>query len=184
MTFRSMKYVCLASLLLSISIGLTSCGSPATNNSNTPKPSPSPSPSASPSPSPTPTCAAGDDTNIVKEITQKVDSSSVLGGIRRQFNWDSKGCEVHLVGWTGTAAIRDEVIKIVGNTPEVEKINIQHFHVNENLAVRPDENGACPDGWTACDQICVPPGQSCVNRPAMGTPSPSPAPTPSPSATK
>lgn len=184
MISRSTKYLCLVLVLFAFAIGLTSCGSPASNNGSTVTQKPSPSPSASPSP--TPTCSANDDRNIEKAISVAVTANSTLNGVRLQFNWASKTCEVHLIGWTGTADIRNEMIKIVGNTAKVEKINIQYFVIAmEDFTMRPDEEGAgCPTGWEPCDRICVPLGHGCINRPTTGTPTPSPAVSPSPSASK
>ena len=133
---------------------------------------PTPTPVASPSPSPSP-CPTDGDEAINKFIGTGVQGDPALEARRLSLNWNSKGCEITLVGAAGAKDNYEAFVKIAENAPSRGAINTTF------LSSGVDAPHGCTDGWQQCGDICIPPDQKCNNAVkdlTRRTPTPTPRP--------
>jgi hypothetical protein len=145
---------------------LSACGPSPGNNGNS-QPTPNTNNAFKETPTQTPACGAQDDEINNKHIADGVSNDTVLNGLRLNFNWDSKSCQVSLMGYTTNEDNLKRLVAIAESAPrKIGPVERQNLYPTEN------PGASCPNGSKPCGDICIPTNQDCNNRPDLPTPTP------------
>ena len=98
-------------------------------------------------------CATTTDTDLVKEIHEKIKADARFDDQRRHINVRSRGRVVTLRGWVRGSAQVNSLAAFARTTRCVRRV------INK---LKPRKTIGCGSGTVPCGDICIPRGQACV----------------------
>jgi hypothetical protein len=153
-------------------ISCTPGGSNNAGNSNTgltPPPTGSPSNTATPAPSPTPSSTPScDNGEVNRALKARFDADNGFNPIRRTVTFFARDCNVYLVGYTKNLGLFKAMLNMPRNLPpgpsflRSDSINFDNLYIQKSeYPWGEPSGGACPAGYKACNDICIPETDTC-----------------------
>jgi hypothetical protein len=117
-------------------------------------------------------CTATTDADLVKAITDRIQTDRVLGPQISHIVVGSVNRFVKLQGWTDSKADFDRLQDLLGKVPCITAINVNRFEdapPPANSPLRPQPGSGCGPGLKQCGDVCIPENDACSDRVKSGT---------------